>query len=57
MRDRNRAWLEFIKSLMKPGYLYGLGENGELFCIEVETKNAGEKKPGTQNKTKENTGV
>ena len=41
MRDRNRAWLEFIKLLMKPGFLYGISESGELYCIEVDTPNAG----------------
>ena len=40
MRDRNRAWLEFIKSLMKPGFLYGIGENGELYCVGIDISNA-----------------
>ena len=56
MRDRNRAWLEFIKSLMKPGFLYGIGEDGELYCIEVDmpkTGQAGQRSPDIQNKTKE----
>ena len=60
MTDRNRAWLEFIKSLMKPGYLYGINEDGVLYCFEVETPGAGEsgrKKPGTQNITKESAGL
>lgn len=56
MRDRNRAWLEFIKSLMKPGFLYGISESGELYCIEVDmpkTGQAGQRSPDVQNKTKE----
>lgn len=56
MRDRNRAWLEFIKSLMKPGYLYGINEDGVLYCIEVDapkTEGTVQKNPDIQNKTKE----
>ena len=56
MRDRNRAWLEFIKSLMKPGFLYGIGEDGELYCIEVDTPKtgaSGQRSTDIQNKIKE----
>ena len=60
MAEAGGAWLEFIKSLMKPGYLYGINEDGVLYCFEVETPGAGEngrKKPDTQNITKESVGL
>jgi hypothetical protein len=28
--------VELLKLLLKPGYLYGIARNGELYCIEAE---------------------
>lgn len=28
--------VELLKLLLKPGYLYGISRNGELYCIEAE---------------------
>lgn len=28
--------VELLKLLLKPGYLYGVTEGGELYCIEAE---------------------
>ena len=33
--------LEIMKATMKPGYLYGIGEDGEIYCIEAPTPKKG----------------
>lgn len=39
-------WAEFIiettKFAMKPGYLYGVSEDGELYCVEATMPKPGE---------------
>lgn len=35
MADKN-AFLEIVKLLLKPGYLYGIGEDGELYKIAID---------------------
>ena len=32
----DNAFLEIVKLLLKPGYLYGIGEDGELYRIPVD---------------------
>ena len=32
----NSVWVEIIKTLLKPGYLYGIGEDGELYAVEID---------------------
>ena len=32
----DNAFLEIVKLLLKPGYLYGIGEDGELYSIPVD---------------------
>lgn len=34
--------LYIIKKALKPGYLYGVGEDGELYCIEAKMPKPGE---------------
>ena len=34
--------LYVIKKALKPGYLYGVGEDGELYCIEAKMPKPGE---------------
>ena len=29
------VWIDIMKMLMKPGYLYGIGEDGELYQVEI----------------------
>lgn len=36
------VWMEFVKAVLKPGYLYGVGEDNELYCIEVPIPKPGE---------------
>lgn len=38
----NKFVIELIKSAMKPGYLYGIGEDGNLYCIEAKLPKPGE---------------
>ena len=33
--------IEFLKSMLKPGYLYGIGPDGELYCVEAEIPKPG----------------
>jgi hypothetical protein len=35
-REKNILSVELLKLLLKPGYLYGVTESGELYCIEAE---------------------
>jgi hypothetical protein len=34
--------MEVMKAVMKQGYLYGVGEDGELYCIEAKMPKPGE---------------
>ena len=34
--------IEVMKAVMKQGYLYGVGEDGELYCIEAKMPKPGE---------------
>jgi len=29
------AMYELLKMILKPGYLYGIGEDGEVYCVET----------------------
>ena len=29
------VWIDIMKMLMKPGYLYGIGEDGELYQVKI----------------------
>ena len=33
--------IEFLKSMLKPGYLYGIGPDGGLYCVEAEIPKPG----------------
>ena len=33
--------IEFLKSMLKPGYLYGIGPDGELYCVEAKIPKPG----------------
>lgn len=33
--------LEIMKSVLKPGYLYGIGPDGEVYCVEAEIPEPG----------------
>ena len=33
--------IEFLKSMLKPGYLYGIGPDGELYCVEDKIPKTG----------------
>jgi len=30
------AMYELLKMILKPGYLYGIGEDGEVYCVETQ---------------------
>lgn len=30
------VWISIMKTLMKPGYLYGIGEDGELYQVKID---------------------
>lgn len=34
--------IDILKSLLKPGYLYGKGPDGEIYCVEAEIPWPGE---------------
>lgn len=34
--------IEAMKVAMRPGYLYGIGEDGELYCVEAKLPKPGE---------------
>lgn len=42
MNDFNSFALEIVKLVLKPGYLYGIGEDGELYRAEAKLPKAGE---------------
>ena len=42
MSDWSKVALEIIKTSLKPGYLYGVNEEGELYCIEAKMPKPGE---------------
>ena len=33
--------IEFLKRALKPGFLYGIGNDGELYCVEVQMPDKG----------------
>lgn len=33
--------VDFLKATLKPGYLYGIGPDGELYCVEAEIPEPG----------------
>lgn len=41
MADWSTFYIEVMKAAMKPGYLYGLGKDGELYCIEAQIPEPG----------------
>jgi len=42
MSDWTKIAIEVMKSIMKPGYLYGVSEDGELYAVEAEMPKPGE---------------
>ena len=40
--DLGKLTIELMKAVLKPGYLYGVGEDGELYCIEAKMPKPGE---------------
>ena len=42
MSDWTKIAIEVMKSSMKPGYLYGVSEDGELYAIEAAMPKPGE---------------
>ena len=40
--EKNILSVELLKLLLKPGYLYGIGKDGELYCIEAEIPEPGQ---------------
>lgn len=33
--------VDFLKATLEPGYLYGIGPDGELYCVEAEIPEPG----------------
>lgn len=42
MSEWTKIAIEVMKASMKPGYLYGVNEDGELFAVEAEMPKPGE---------------
>ena len=42
MSEWAKIAIEVMKASMKPGYLYGVSEDGELYCIEAKMPKPGE---------------
>jgi hypothetical protein len=42
MSEWSKFAIEVMKASMKPGYLYGVSEDGELYCIEAKMPKPGE---------------
>lgn len=42
MNEWGKLVVEIMKASMKPGYLYGVSEDGNLYCIEAKMPNPGE---------------
>ena len=40
--DKYKYVIDFMKASMKPGFLYGVSEDGELYAVEVEMPKPGE---------------
>ena len=39
--NAGEAILELLKAVLKPGYLYGVGKDGELYCVGAEIPEPG----------------
>lgn len=42
MNDWAKLAIEVMKAAMKPGYLYGVSEDGNLYCIEAKMPKPGD---------------
>lgn len=42
MNEWTKLAIEVMKASMKPGYLYGVSEDGDLYCIEAKMPKPGE---------------
>ena len=42
MSEWTKFAIEVMKASMKPGYLYGVSEDGELYCIKAKMPKPGE---------------
>ncbi len=42
MSNWSKFVIEVMKSAMKPGYLYGVNDKGDLYCIEAKMPKPGE---------------
>lgn len=42
MKDWTKLAIEIMKTSMKPGYLYGVSDDGNLYCIEAKMPKPGE---------------
>lgn len=40
--DWGSFFIAVMKAAMKPGYLYGIGEDGELYCVPAQMPKPGE---------------
>ena len=41
-KEMSEFILEILKATLKPGYLYGVGADGEVYCIEATVPKPGE---------------
>ena len=42
MKGETELAIMLLKSMLKPGYLYGKAEDGEIYCIEAKMPKPGE---------------